>query len=423
MSVELEFGKWSDTHRLVDDAGHDVAVQLTQPQGSAKERSRPCFVADLPPLGYRLYRVTSAAAPEPQVTGLSLIATDTMLENEYLRLEIDPMSGCIRSLYDKRAKVEVFERQAARAIVLQDESDTWSHNTFRYDCPAGEFRPRRVRLVEHGPVRAVIRVESEYGASLLVQDFTLYRQLDQVDVQVTVDWREQFRLLKLRFPVNLTNVQATYEIPYGQIERPANGDEEPGQSWVDLSGLARETRERYGLAVLNDGKYSLDVNLSDIGLTVLRSPIYAHHLPIVPDPNGLYSFIDQGIQHFSYSLVPHGGSWEDAGIVRRAAELNARPITLLETFHAGGSLPPRNSYVGVDRENIVVSTIKQAEDGQDVIVRAYETAQVSTDVTISLPHLDRTITARFGPCEIKTFRVPIDPDQPITETNLLGDPV
>ncbi|MGE5139491.1 MAG: alpha-mannosidase, partial [Rudaea sp.] len=183
-NVELEFGKWSDGNRLVDDGGHNVPVQLAQPQGSAKERSRLCFVADLPPLGYRLYRVTSTPVPERrQGTELPLIATDATLENEYLRLEIDPLSGCIGSLYDKRANVQVFEREAARAVVLQDESDTWSHNTFRYDCPAGEFRPRRVRLVEHGPVRAVIRVESEYGASLLVQDFTLYRELDQVDVR------------------------------------------------------------------------------------------------------------------------------------------------------------------------------------------------------------------------------------------------
>ena len=74
-----------------------------------------------------------------------------------------------------------------------------------------------------------------------------------------MDWHEQHKLLKLRFPVNLNHMRATYEIPYGQIERAANGEEEPGQSWVDLSGTPRDSGVMYGVSLLNDGKYSYDV--------------------------------------------------------------------------------------------------------------------------------------------------------------------
>ena len=91
----------------------------------------------------------------------------------------------------------------------------------------------------------------------------------------------------------------------------------------------------YGLSLLNDGKYSFSVADRDMRMTVLRSPIYAHHDPTVPEPDEPYSFIDQGIQRFSYALLPHAGGWAQAGTVRRAAELNCRPIALAETYHAG----------------------------------------------------------------------------------------
>src|SRR5262249_28992038 len=193
------------------------------------------------------------------------------------------------------------------------------HGVHRFDKQVGEFTATRVRLVERGPVQATIRVESAYGASKLAQEFTLYRGLAQVEVRVTVDWREQFKALLLSFPVDLLFFKATYEIPYGHIERPADGEEEPGQSWLDLSGEARGAGVPYGLSLLNDGKYSFSVRDNDMRMTVLRSPIYAHHDPTEPQPDETYTFIDQGVQHFTYTLLPHAGGWAQAGTVRRAA--------------------------------------------------------------------------------------------------------
>ncbi len=305
-------------------------------------------------------------------------------------------------------------------MVIADRSDTWGHNVLRFDGAVGAFAPTRVRLVEHGPVRATIRVESAWGTSALIQDFTLYRELDGIEVRATVDWHERHAALKLRFPANIEFVAATYEIPYGHIERETDGEEEPGQSWLDISGVARETGQPYGLSILNDGKYSFDVLGKDLGLTVLRSPIYAHHGPRVPEPDGLFSYLDQGIQRFTYTILPHEGGWREAGTVRRAAELNARPIALLETYHDGeGRLPQRGSFAAVDAENIVIGALKRAEDGEAIIVRCHETAGRSCAAAIDLPLWGRRIEARFRPCEIKTFRVPLDGESPVAETNLL----
>jgi alpha-mannosidase len=238
-------------------------------------------------------------------------------------------------------------------------------------------------------------------------------------VSVTVDWRERHKLLKLRFPVNVKLMKVTREVPYGVMEDFANGDELPMQSWVDVSGTARDNETRYGLAILNDGKYSLDVYVRDVGLTVLRSPVYAHHLPDQPVPEREYPVIDQGLQHFRYTLLPHAGSWEQAEVVQHAAELNHAPIALFGTYHPGGNLPASQAHLAVEPASVIVTAIKQAEDNADLVVRAFETTRTATHATLRLLFLGRTIEADFGPGEIKTWRVPRDAALPVVETNLL----
>ncbi len=416
--VETQARGLPESFILVDDHGHPVPVQKIQSWATVEGHQRLCFVADVPPLGYRTYRIVPAAAAPDSGAGVQV--TRNALENRRFRLTLDLESGTIASLYDKQEDVEVFQGPAARAVVIDDPSDTWSHNVFRFQDAIGPFKVARIDLVERGPVRATLRVTSTWGNSTLVQDFSMAADLDAIEVRVMVDWHEQRKLLKLRFAVNEAFARATYEIPYGHIIRENTGDEEPGQSWLDLSGTLETTGAAYGLSLLNDGKYSFDVNGRDIGLTVLRSPIYAHHIPAQPEPGLSYSYIDQGAQHFSYTLLPHTGSWESGGTVRRAAELNQRPVILWATAHPGPLLLS-DSYLEAAPENIVISAIKQAEDNDDLIVRAYETARIATDAEIRLPHWHRTIHATFGPCEIKSFRVPQDESLPVFETNLLED--
>jgi alpha-mannosidase len=334
-------------------------------------------------------------------------------------LEFDPQTGWITSLRDLQYGVEVFSGPAARPVVIDDPHDTWGHGVFQWDQVIGEFGGAQIKLLEHGPVKSVLRVTSRYQASTLIQDFSMVPGLDQIDVHLTVDWREQHKMLKLRFPVNLQEAAATFEIPYGQIERSANGDEEPFQSWVDLSGMAQE--KPYGFSLLNDGKYSLDVNGADIGLTVLRSPVYAHHIPHELQPERDYPYMDQGIQHFQYTLYPHTGSWQQAGTVQRAAGLNQPPVALFTTYHPKGTLPQSDSFITVTPENIMVTVLKQAEGGHDLILRAYETGGLPARGVIQLPKWGRAIETVFKPREIKTFRIPRDPSQPVCETNLLED--
>ena len=162
---------------------------------------------------------------------------------------------------------------AKHAVVVDDRSDTWGHGVRSYDDEVAEFECVAVRLLETGPVRAILRVESRYGSSTLREDYVLSAGAAYVDVRVALDWREPLKLLKLRYPTSVETDTATFETPYGHLERPTGGEEEPGQSWVDVSGGGR------GLTVINNAKYGYDVRGGDIGITAVRSPVWAWHDP------------------------------------------------------------------------------------------------------------------------------------------------
>jgi len=353
--VEIEY-TWMREQgaHVVDDEGNLVPMQrmraLTTMSGL---RARLVFPVDLPPLGYRTYRIRVGTEEHPSV-------------------EI------------------AMPKIRRRAVVVDDPSDTWGHGITGYDDEVGMFEQVSKETIETGPVRTIVRVESRFGDSWLREDWMYSAGKPYVDVRVTDDWRERLKLLKLRYSTGSAFENATFEIPYGHLDRPATGEEEPGQSWVDAGGLA----------VVNDAKYGYDAVDGEIGISAVRSPVWAWHDPQTLEADGDYEYMDQGRQRFTVRLVPHGGDWRDAGVVRLAAELNQPPFALIETFH-DGPLPQVASYADDGGGAVVVTVVKEAEDGGDWVVRAFETSGRPAHARIEV--FGRTIEADFGPHEIKTF--------------------
>jgi alpha-mannosidase len=393
--VEVEY-TWlrAEGAHVVDDEGGPVPMQLTRPLTTMSGlRGRLVFPVDVPPLGWRTYRIRKGAA----AAGEAVAATDTRLENEHLLLEIDPATGRIARLVVKATGSDLARPGARHAVVVDDPSDTWGHGVTAYDAELGELECTRVRLLESGPVRAILRAESRFGASTLREDYVLSAGARHVDVRVTIDWHEQLKLLKLRYPTSVETQSATFETPYGCVGRPAGGDEEPGQSWVDVSDGAK------GLTVVNDAKYGYDVRSgagADIGISAVRSPVWAWHDPRELEEGGDFEYMDQGRQSFVVRLVPHAGDRSAAGVPRLAAGLNQPAFALIETFH-DGPLPQRASYAE-DDGSVVMTVLKRGEDG-GFVVRAYETAGRAASVVLRV--LDSELAADFGPHEIKTFRL------------------
>jgi alpha-mannosidase len=448
--VEVEAGAPSPPSRLADERGRSVPAQAIQPSATVPGwRHRLVFPAELPPLGYRTYRLytdgpqggggRAGAAGEglggagararvetdgdgPAEPGVRADREGLVLESGRLRVTLDPATGWLASLVEVGGGVELLpQAPGPHAVVLADPTDTWSHGALAYRDEVGAFACESLRMIEGGPVRAVARIVSRYRASTLTEDVVLSGG-GTLEVRATLDWHERLALLKLRVGTALQNVTATFDIPYGHVERPPDGGEEPAGAWVDVSGTLPSGR-RAGLAILNDGKHAFDVLGGRVGMTVARSPVYAWHEPRRLDPGEDYGYLDQGVQRFTYRLLPHHGDWRGGGVARAAAELNQPPVALVESCHPG-PLEQRRSFVAVEPPSVLLSVLKHAEDpGGDLVVRAYETAgRPAPRVTIDLPLVGRRIETGFGAHQIRTFRVPVDPGRPVVVTDLLERP-
>lgn len=419
-NVEVETGQFQncccgDNLLVKDMQGREIPCQMVASEAKVNGRMRVVFSAEIPALGYKTFKLYSCDKQEKHPMGNELV-----LENDKLSIRFDKATGAIASIWRKEEQVELCGGVLGRAAVMKDDSDTWSHDVVRFQNLEGYFAPASIKKTECGDVRTSIRVISKYNRSTLVQTYTLYKDEEMVRVSSRINWQEQFRCVKLQFPVNLDQYHGTYEIPFGHIEKSCNGEEEPMQRWMDMSGMQTDNHKLIcGMSVLNDGKYSGSMERNRMDLTVLRSPVYAHHAPyVLEEEMDEYSFIDQGIQEFKYTLIPHMGSWKHSSVVQRAEELNQPCTAIIETCHKG-AYPQEAGAVKVSRANIVMSALKKAENDDAYIARFYEIEGERTKADINFEFLGKTIQAEFGPYQIKTFRITSYPGEESVETDFM----
>lgn len=394
--VETEASRLPQDAVLLDEQDRQIPFQFMKPEQAGGKRI--VFVAELPALGWRTFRF---AVRENKVETAEVSGSENTAENQWFSLTIDEKSGYIRSL-KKKDGTECFDKDAAVPTVIEDDGDTWAHGVVIFDRKIGQFCARRVFCAEKGPVRRVIRVVSEYGASRMTQDFMVYRELDFIRVRTSVDWHEKHSMLKLLFPMRAGELRARWETSYGVAEREVNKEEYPMQKFLDVED--KESGQN-GFSFLNDCKSSGSIDKAEVALTLLRSPIYAHHNPYVPEEGVEYAYIDQGLQSFNYALYPREESWEQARTVSRSRQLNELPFALFETYHTG-RLPQCASLLEVEDPQALLSTVKEAEDGSgDLILRLADHAGALRNVKLNLYGWQKTKELMVAPFEIKTLRM------------------
>jgi alpha-mannosidase len=362
ISVHDAMGRWVPMQILSQDDSTHTYHLLLEPK-------------EVPSVGYTVLY----AVPGTHSVPTDLKANGTTLENSLIRVTVDPKSGCITSLYNKQAKFEAIA-QGGCGNQLQAFTDTpkaydaWNINPNYENFPHTVSAPSSVELVDHGPLRSVIRIKRQWDKSTFVQNIVLYAYSPRVDVVNDVDWHETHIMLKAAFPLTVNAPVATFEIPYGTIERPTTRNnsvekakfEVPAQRWGDISD------GQHGFSLINDSKYGYDAKGNVLRLTLLRSPVW-------PDPNA-----DRGHQHFRYSLYPHAGTWKQAKTVLQGYDFNYRLMAHQADAHTG-SLPPTHSFVSVGPSNIVLTAMKKSEDGNSLIVRFYEWAGQKTQAEVTVP--------------------------------------
>jgi alpha-mannosidase len=202
----------------------------------------------------------------------------------------------------------------------------------------------------------------------------------------------------------MTKGRLTYSIPYGFIERQIHGNEEPGQTWIDISG--NDSRGAFGLSLLNDSKCGYSVKDGDMQLTVLHSTAWSHHIPDTVHVNDGYRYMEQGIHEFTYKLIPHNGDWRDGNIARKSEEYLMKPVVFLTNNHTG-ALPEKNSFITLSGEGVSISAAKISEDGKAWVLRCAELNGKETTARIEISSLNKFVGFTMKPCEIRTFRIPI----------------
>lgn len=393
-AVQIQITNPGPEFRMVDETGTEAAFQIV---GKSGETVTILLLAEgIPAAGYRTYFIQ----PQPQVKKAisALKITESTLENELLKITLNP-AGEIAEMWDKSAGrlVNAPGETLNKLRTFQDLPDSWEawDITAEYQSrPISLFEFKSRRVIESGPVRVALEQVYESEKSKIVQTLSLTPGQPFVKVHTRVDWHETRTLLKAIFPVDILSPRATYEIQFGSIERPTHRStswdaakfEVCGQRWIDLS------EGGYGVSLLNDCKYGHHVLLNEMGITLLRAPMfphprYAHSVnPRVENHPFFDNFTDQGEHEFSYAIYPHSGDWRQAGTVNRAYAFNVPLLGQPVTAHAG-NLPVVHSFVSVEPQNIVLDTFKPAENSDQLILRFYESdgSKTRAKIRINLP--------------------------------------
>ncbi len=302
----------------------------------------------------------------------------SLLENDFLRVEFNA-DGDITRIFDKQANREVL---APNAIANQFQAfedrpkdwDAWDVDIF-YDDKMWLAEPATsIEMVENGELRQTIEIKRQILNSTYTQRISLNHNSPRLDFDTHIDWNERHIMLKVAFPVDILSPQATYEIQWGNVQRPTHRNtswdwarfETCAHKWVDLS------EGDYGVSLLNDCKYGHDIHDNVMRITLLRSPT-------MPDP-----MADFGEHQFKYSLYPHAGSWNEE--TQREAYLLNDPIICsrpkVESERSVSLLSNLQSLFSASSPNVIIETVKRAEDGNGIIVRLYESQRKRGPVQI-----------------------------------------
>lgn len=400
--------------RVLNQQGNEISYQIVSQKGSDVEI---IFTAsDVSSLGYATFGLKFGETPAKAEA--SLAASPQRIENKFFFLEFDS-DGHLKTIFDKVSQRNILAPNSIgnQFQLFEDipgQFSAWDIIPTYKDKEWEIKRLESIEVAESGPVRASVRLRRKFLSSEIRQTIVLYSELPRIDFETEVSWWEKEKLLKVRFPVDIISKSATYDIPFGNIERPTHKNtsweeakyEVCGHKWVDLA------EGDYGVSFLNDCKYGYDIHDNVMRITLLKAPVF-------PNPEA-----DRGEHSFTYSMYPHAGTWRTAQVARRAYELNSL-LTAAQQKAQSGELPTSLSFASVNRENVFLEAVKLAEDSDEYIVRVFENYRQRGNVTLSffrdiaqvtecnlmeendspIEFSKNMITFYTKPYEIRTFKV------------------
>ena len=329
-----------------------------------------------------------------------------VLENSNLTCRVNNL-GELVSLRIAGEDKEFLSGPGNRLLMFKDVNtcyDAWELGSMYENLPVPLKGPASVEILSEEDGAALLVTRTIHN-SLWKQKIFLGHDARRLDFITELNWNERHKLLKTAFPVAVYARDAAQEIQFGYLRRPTHRSRQHDRDQYEVCN------HRYtavydggaGAAVLNDCKYGVSVQGSEIRLSLMRAPL-------MPDMRA-----DQGVHQFTYSIYPFLGAFADSGTVRQAAELN-EPVQLgsPEADRTGPIFLP-------EAENIIVDTVKPAGSLPDaILVRVYEAMGRETVTPVRVSDRVKKVTEtdmleengvcralplslHFGPFEIKTL--------------------
>jgi alpha-mannosidase len=325
-----------------------------------------------------------------------------ILENAHLRATLTA-GGAIASLVHRASGREALAAPANRLELYEDRPvdwDAWDVDPFHLETRADCAPADGIAAVDAAALRAEVAFERPVGErSRLRQVIRLDAGARTLEVHTEASWHEAQRLLKVAFPLAVHAPEATYETAFGAARRPTHYStrhdlaryEVPGHRFADLS------EHGFGVAVLTDSKYGYSAFGDTLRISLLRAPKQ-------PDPDA-----DMGEHRFAYAILPHGGGWQDAGVVGAARAFNA-------PLRWGPAVAPAAApWVSVEGgSGLVLDTVKLAEDSDALVLRLYEAhggrgrARVRLSLPFTAARRSNLLEDDLGPAEIDGDGVVVD---------------
>lgn len=389
---------------LTDESGKIYPVQETA-QGAV------AYITDIPAKGGKTLQLLDTVKEEAS----RIQITENGIETPFYRISIDE-NGLFTSIYDKECDREVLKAGEKGNLLRMYEDkpmhyDCWDIDMYYSEKYWDAEKADKIQWTEEGPVRATLEIQRTISNSVIKQEIHFYADSRRIDFSTWVDWKEHQHLLKVHFPVNIHSDEATFEVQFGNLKRKIHGNtswdearfESCGQKWMDIS------EGHYGVSLLNDCKYGYSAKDSNIALTLIKSGI---------EPN---KTADQEEHVFTYALYPHKEMWCAAGTVQEAYKLNQPAYATKGELKNTGK-----SFISTDKDNIIIETVKPAENGDGIIVRLYDCENSLTKATLTFAEgmlesveecnlmeekeadieaCGNSFTVSVKPYEIKTYRV------------------
>jgi alpha-mannosidase len=412
---------WERAYRAIGPDGVAVATQVVG-QGNfwGHDFVTLAFSATVPALGYARYIIAEGLegiVPEHESSVSHLSHSHHCsyaptergpegLENSLLRLELDPTTGGIGSLVEKSSGAEIIHQAPLLeyAIERAHGMTAWSI------AHTGAKEYPEVVEIKHG-ARGPHVVCLDVVMRIHESDFTLTYELRANDPRVYLTlkgvWFQRgtpqtgVPSLALALPFSLCNAKGRYEIPFGAIDRTLNdGEEVPALQWAQVSGT--HDGRPAGCLLLNDSKHGYSLDGNTMRLTLIRGSFDPDILPEI------------GEHEVHLALQPFSGEMPIADATRSARELN-QAIRVVNTDVHAGALPAQAQFVTIAPDNLILSGLKQAEDGEGLIIRLYETAgrQTTAEIAFNRDALGSILVAR----EVDLLERSLTPGSAATQGN------